>query len=434
MKLLKYVLLLIAVAAYLPNPALADDDYCDSGDLTRFEQDLNEKDWDALYDYLKTKRTMNVQEKACNLTIAGDVRVDWRHTNEQVCDYRVRGGEAVRTRKGETWRVGRHDFDIEFNLYFDYVCDRNWAVVQLEFDDSAGVSNVYNCIDFPAAMHGSGKGCDINLKKAYMGYNICSDGCTRFDIELGRRKLYHVFDSEVQFLSRFDGVLLKYDSCWDCWGDWYVHAAGFVVDYRVNHFAFVIEGGLLNICDSGIDFKYSFIDWRKNGKNVCQVRDPVGTKFQVNQFTMAYHFIPEYICMPAKVFGAFLWNADYKRNFNRNRNVAWYAGFKIGEVVYEGDWAFKAQYQYVEQYAVPDQDMSGIGNGNALNSSSFYPTPPGNGNTNFQGFRLEALYALTDNLSLDTRWEWSREIDIDAKIGGGKNKYSQFRLEAIYAF
>ena len=296
MKFLKYLLPVVAAATFASTAAYAECD--ESGDVTHYEKELDERDWTALYDYINTKRTINVQEKACNLTISGDVRTEWRHINERRCGARLYGHGAVDSHGN---RIGHNDFDIEFNLRFDYVYDRAWAVAHIDFDNSAGLWNDYPCTrtednivtSYGEEMHGSGVGCDISLKKAYMGYNVCCDGCTRFDIELGRRNLYNVFDSEVQFLSRFDGILFKYSSCTECLGDWYVNAAGFIVDYRVNHYAWIVEAGILNVMDMGFDAKYSFIDWKKNGENNCFVKNPQGAKYQVSQFTFAYHFDPE---------------------------------------------------------------------------------------------------------------------------------------------
>ncbi|MEM1282940.1 MAG: putative porin [Chlamydiota bacterium] len=449
MKSIKYLLLFFFVAIITNPPAYSacdsDCDYdigrCDTGE-TQFEQDLDERDWDALYDYINTKRTINVNEKSCNLTISGDVRAQWKRKCEE--DYY---GRIRRIDKGDYYKyIGKDKYNMEFNLRFDYVCDRAWAVAHLQYDNTGGICSDHSCKKDPEGMHGSGSGCDLDLKKAYIGYNLCCDGCTRFDIEVGRRRLYQVFDSQVQFLSRFDGIMLKYDSCSDCLGDWYVHAAGFIVDARVDHYAYLIETGLYELCDTGFEVKYSFVDWRKHGKNYCRVKDAIGTRFMNSQFTLYYHLNPDFICKPAKAFAALIWNHDayvpsekklshyrndepvYKRE--PKANLAWYAGFSVGEVVYQGDWAVNVQYQWVEARSIPDDDVSGIGNGNCRNYSF---TSDGLGNTNFKGWRLEALYAFTDNISLDLRAEWSRAID-DAIYFGGEHKYSQVRLEAIYAF
>ena len=328
--------------------------------------------------------------------------------------------------------ISRNDFDIIFNLWFDYVCDRGWAVAQLEFDNSAGVDdNGHPCFVDPEGYHGSGFCDDLCLKKAYMGYNICCDGCTRFDIEIGRRNLYNIFDSKIEFLSRFDGILLFYQSCWECVADWYIKLGGFVVDERVNHFAWATELGLLNICDWGVDLKYSFIDWRKNGENRCFARNPDGFKFEISQVLAAYHFNPDFLCMPAMVYGAFLVNHDApktERTHHKRKNLGWYIGFTVGEVVQEGDWSVDIEWQVVQAQAVPDGDVSGIGRGNTLNRSF---TAHGLGNANYRGWRIEALYAITDNWAIDTIFEFSKAYDESI---GGNHRFSMFELQAIYAF
>lgn len=270
-----------------------------------------------------------------------------------------------------------------------------------------------------------------------MGYNICVDSDSRFDVELGRRgNLYLVFDSRVQFLSRLDGILFKYDKSWESVADWYVHAAGLLVDERVNQFAWVVEMGALDIYDSGFDLKYSFIDWQKHGKNRCFVHNPEGFKFMVSQFTVTYNIAPEHVfCKkPVKLYAAFLVNHDnpsFTVNCKRfrNQNLAWYAGVLLGEVRKEGDWALELMYQVVQARAVPDDDMAGVGRGNVLDDS--FTSRTRRGNTNFHGFRLEGLYAFTDNITLDSLIEWTKAYNTHI---GGTHTYSKFELEAIYAF
>ena len=273
-----------------------------------------------------------------------------------------------------------------------------------------------------------------------MGYNVFCDG-SRFDIELGRRNLYNVFDSNVQFLSRFDGLLLKYNSKIECIADWYLYAAGFLVDERVNHFGYVSEIGFYNIYDYGIDFKYSFIWWPKRGINRCHKHDPRGFRFANSQWTLYYNFDP---CVfggnEAFLYGAFVVNhlahgpikvgndIIGKKKFHKTANKAWYVGLTVGEVLKEGDWSFDVQYQWVEARAIPDNDVSGIGRGNVFGESF---TMSGRGNGNFKGVRVEGLYALTDNLTLDTIIDHTVAID---KSIGGAHRYSKFELEAIYAF
>jgi len=440
MKFMRYLLPLAMAASFVSTHAFATLDQ----DGSRFLEELNTRDFDALKEFVNSKRTIDVAEKSCNLVISGDVRSQWRHICEKIRGNKVRGGNA--NDPVTEAPISRNDFDVMFNLRFDYSCERAWAVAHLLYDNSAGVDDnghpgrattttVNNGLGVgsqsvdPEGYHGSGHGDDLSLRKAYFGYNICCDGNTRFDVEIGRRNLYNVFDSQVQFLSRFDGILLDYRSKWECVADWYWKLAGFLVDERVNHFGWATEFGLTNICDTNIDFKYSFIDWRKNGRNRFGERNPAGFKFLNSQFTLCYHLDPELICAPAKLYGAFLINHNGHRSHNKNKNKGWYVGFTVGEVLQECDWAVDFQYQVVQANAVPDGDVSGIGRGNTLNESM--TSNVRRGNTNYKGWKIEALYALTDNLSVDTSFEWSRS---DNDNIGGRHHYSQFEIEAIYAF
>ena len=106
-------------------------------DNTRFDEELNERDWETLYDFINSKRTINVEEKEVNLAISGDIRTEWRHLNEKRKGDRMRGKHA----NIRGLPVSRNDFDIEFNLRFDYVCERAWGVAHLQYDNSAGVDD-----------------------------------------------------------------------------------------------------------------------------------------------------------------------------------------------------------------------------------------------------------------------------------------------------
>lgn len=502
MKLFRILLPLLAALSFASSAVCAGAGIKGKhGDEARFNEELNERDWDALQDFINTKRTINVAEKSTNLSISGDVRMEWRNLQETCRGDKLRGGSRKDPKsectKGHVGRdytldpktakgkdnlerarlhgkdcnrapLGRNIFNIEANLFVEYRCDGAWAVTYLQFDNPAGIDGSdKKCFWAPEALHGSGFANGINLKRAYLGYNFFDNHGTRFDIEVGRRPLYTIFDSDVEFLSRFDGVLLKYDSNCEYLTDWYVHAGAFVVDSRVDNIAFVSEIGLLNICDSGYDFKYSFIDWENHwinneGKNRCNVKDPLGSRFMVSQFLGYYHLDPECLCAPAQFYGAVLWNTaskrgkrqicrysdeeqhiiddakpehvslieDIKKNhqIKGRHNFAWYAGFLLGEVISEGDWSFEIEYQYVEALAIPDEDVSGIGRGNVLNHNF---TESRLGNTNYKGWRIQALYAVTDNLNIDARCQWSNQI---TKKFGGKHSYAEYRLQTIYAF
>lgn len=448
MKFLRHLLPIVVAAGGLATSVLAGP--CDCN-FEEFNDELDERDFQAVTEYVNSKRTIELEEKSCNLAISGDVRAEWSYISEKQNGEKLRGGRAATC--GSPTRqtsVSHNDFDIDLNLYFDYKCERAWAVAHLEFDNPAGVSESdKTCGEYPAKYdpcsdvdprtgHGSGR-CDaICLRKAYMGYNICADGTSRFDIEIGRRRLFDVFDSRIQFLSRFDGIVARYATQYQC-TDIYWNLGGFVVDERSNHFAWVTEVGFLNILDSGFDFKYSFIDWFKKGHNRCFERKALGWRFMNSQWTMAYHFDPDFICTSSKIYGAFLWNHAAERQpytDDKLKNLAFYVGFLIGEVAEEGDWSLDVNYQWVQAQAIADPDVSGIGRGNFLGETitmaSFLGVPiNARGEANYKGFRIEGLYALTDNLSIDAAFQMSKPED--ANIGGPMT-YNKFKLEAIYAF
>lgn len=440
-------------------------------------RDSRDRDFDAVQRFVNSKRTISLEEKDSNLSIAGDIRTSWMHITEKVAKHKMRNAdngarevEIIDNADPEIRVSGNADdgvpyqnneFEIEFNLYVDYVCDRSWGVAWLQFENDAGIDeNIHpRRSDDPQGLYGSGNCDGLCLKKAYIGYNVCADGCQRFDIEIGRRPLYTIFESRVQFNSRFDGILLKYSRPVESWGDFYWNFGGFVVDQRAQHFAYVTELGLLNICDCGLSIRYSFIDWLsglKNGYTRAKgidgnTKKPNGTRFRVSQISGSYTFQPECLCMPLKVYAAYLHNHDAAviegdvNTDGRKLNDAWYAGAIIGKVCHECDWSFEVNFQKVEAQAMPDADVSGIGSERNILRETL--TGNGRGYTNYMGWFAEGLYAITDNLTLNARFEYSQEADKDvvATYDGweiatpdsddsSKHKYTMFKLQAIYAF
>ena len=425
--------------------------YSDVQDNSSFAEELNERDFDALRDYLKSQRALDIEGSTTNLTISGNVRTEWRHLNESCMGIPLRGHHA-------TDLIGRplsrNDFDLEFNLRFDYVTGNTWSVAQIRFDNSGGVEDnnhpcikigTYDpnacckkqagqCLGDPKGYHGSGTSNDINLKKAFFGAELYRCGDSSFYFELGRRgQIYDVFDSNIQFLSRLDGLVLKYESSFESVADWYIQAIGFLVDERVNQFAWGSEIGFFNICDSGLNLKYSIIDWEKNGRNRCSVRNPAGFRFINSQWTASYNINKACFNKNVEIYGAFLMNHAAKKMEVNNRklykNIGWYAGILLGKVRKEGDWSLEIQYQLVQAQAVPDDDNAGICRGNVLKES--FTSCGQRGNGNYKGWRFQGLYAFTDNVTLDTIFEFSKAEE--AQIGG-THDYSKFEMEAIYAF
>ena len=512
MKLAKYLVPFLLTTGLTVTSAYAQR----AGQETSFDRQLNQRDDQPVREFVQSKENIDVQEKANNLEISGDVRFEWRDINEKgvvfFVDPCLSGPyhEKYRALRGNHFvdprglPISHHDFDVEFNLKIKYSYERAWAMAHLQFDNPAGAKAPNDCfdeftvfnrrgnevedlipVDTRFGLKGSGEGSFISLKRAYIGYNIWADGKHRLDIEIGRRKLDDVFVSEVQFSNRFDGILFKYASAIEEIADWYCTLGGFVIDERVNHFGYVTEIGFLNLWDTGVNIRYSFIDWTKKGDNRCFIHNPAGTRFRNSQITLDWVFFPKIYDyeIPVELYSGFLINhAARKSIFSRckKKNLAWYAGVYIGNVDKKGDWSMDIEYIAIQAQAVPDYDVGSIGRGNILDealtdiitpvanqivfvnddyhddytsdlleyyedpgameedfnlyslpSSGFVGIFPRRGNANFTGWRFEFLYALTDNLSIDFIYEFSNEED--RKIGG-RHRYSDFEIEAIYAF
>ncbi len=392
------------------------------------------------------------------------------------------GGQHVDT---DGIPISNNDFDVEFNLKIKYNFEDAWAFAHLQFDNPAGIKGRNQCFgelaildkdgkevkdnadrDTRRALKGSGEAFSIALKRAYIGYNIWANGKQRVDIEIGRRKLDDLFESELEFTNRFDGIALKYAGEFGEYSDFYWNSGVFLIDERVNHFGYVTEFGFLNIYELGLDLRYSFIDWVKRGRNRCFIRNPLGAEFQISQVSGAYTS-KQTFCgyeIPFELYAGFLINhaaKPTKFTHNKKKNLGWYAGIYVGESNKKGDWAFDIEYIVIQALAVSDEDIGSIGRNNvfqerigdiideaficpsmqdqSMNDVDPYNAPssgihgymPRRGNANFIGARAEFLYNITDNFILDFVGQFSVEED---KRIGGPHRFSSFSVEAVYAF
>ena len=516
MSITKHFLSILAVAGVISNSLFAQDTI--RGQETRFERQLKERDDKPLRDFVESKEGVDVIQKANNLDISGDVRFEYRNIHEKgrvifVKDNKfgqkyksLRGGNAV---DFFDLPISNNDLDVEFNLKIKYVFENAWAMAQIQYDNSAGIRGFDGCLipvkflpdvsgtsssahgqdvalqrNVKLSAKGSGSADSINLKRAYMGYTIFTKDEHRLDIELGRRKFDDIFTSDIQFSSRFDGIILKFMSKIKDFSDFYWYGGPFMIDERVNHLGVATEIGVVNVLESGLDLRYSFVDWRKNGKNRCFARNPLGSEFMNSEISFSYNFEPEFHCVtiPAEFYAGVVMNHAAKKTIftrNKRKNLGWYVGLYLGEVDKKGDWSFEAEYLCVQAQAISDFDVGAIGRGNILNErltdmlydpngeiignafldesissssssdnlsslseselrskSSSNKTAqsvflPRRGNANFRGWSFEFLYAITDNLTVDIVYEFSNPED--ARIGG-RHKFSVFKIESIYAF
>lgn len=387
--------------------------------------DVEDQDIRALREWIDTKRQISLKEVGGDLSLSGEVRTEFQSTWEE-----VDGKNQFQRDSGKPAR----GFDIEFNLMLDYRTERTWASVKVEFDDSAGVF--------------SGTSDKIALERAYWGVRVVEMDALTFDIEIGRRSMSSIFDSRVQYGSNFDGIVLRYDHSFEKVGDFYIHAGPFVINENRDQFGYVGEAGLLSIAGTGFYLKFSCIDWatKKYPDHIINERfDFINT-----QLTAGYRFKVESIEKIGLFYSGFVWNwkakpraiTDYQRE-----NWALYAGFSMGQLLKQWDWAFDANYQVVGAQSVPDFDSSGIGIG-ITSKNGFYVTDlfslgtsskpaipntvdTAGGNVNFQGFVITFDLLLTSKLDMQQRYVQTWRLN--DKIGPSRS-FAQYELEFIYSW
>lgn len=415
--------------------ASANANYTQATDLL---DTVNQKDLWAVRDWLKTKRVA-LNSKSGDLSIAGDIQAEWRNVHEKLGSLELTSGAD------SPGQWSNNLYSIDFRLYFDYKSDKTWASVKLEFNNAAGVFN--------------GEANQIALNRANMGYHLYDDGIMRLDGIVGRQRSYEMYDSEVQFNSAIDGFTGTYALTVDTLADVSIRGGGYIVDQSENHPVWIIQYAMYDLLDTGLYLEYAWTDWHKETREntiITNLANPsnvttVGKSkwdFITNQFILGYVFNPEVFSVDVRLFGGILWNAHAaKREVNRlsrgkvpnsRKNLAGWIALQLGSVERAGDWAFQAQWQVVEALSIPDWDVSGIGTGNSTSSSLFGFNTfssavnfPGNGNSNYNGWELDILYSLTNELVLQIRIQ--RALAEEKKIGRPLN-YTNFLFSAIYGF
>jgi hypothetical protein len=402
--------------------------------------DPDAKDMDALRRWLRDKRFITMKEIGGDLSISGEVRTEFQAGSE------IANGVQQYDNPSVGFPKPMYGWDVEVNLMMDYRTERTWAAIKIEFNNNMGTR--------------SGTSDKIKLEKAYLGGRILPGDTIIIDAELGRRYLYLVYDSKVEFSSIYDGFVFRFNKAFDEIGDYYFNTGALLVDDITNHYGFVAEMGALGICNTGFNAKYSIIDWYRPGGENEKGNTALETaltnqryKFLVSQLLAYYQFYPEWIGKKLiKIYGAGLVNslADSSKVVSgvqiiptggRKQNWAWYVGVSIGNAKKAGDWAVDANYQWVQAQAVPEFDVLGIGRGNAGDVGFYTANARGSGgpttqatavgSTNYKGIEIEGLYAVTDNLVVQQNFKYSTTLN---KAIGPDIRFAQYEMEFIYAF
>jgi hypothetical protein len=395
--------------------------------FTRAEADtldqgsVEQRDIQAIRDWINTKRQVTVKEKGGALSISGEVRSEMQAAWETVNGVSQRGARTP-------FDIPHETFDVEVNLMFDYRTDRTWASVKLEFDNDAGIFN--------------GTLNKLKLERAYFGVRMGEWPTFTADVEIGRRRINSFVDSKIEGDSFFDGILFRLDKSSERFGNFYVHPGVFLINEKDYQYGYLGEVGLLNICNTGLYAKYLLIDWdTKDFRNKVKEQR---FEFLTSQFLLGYKFVPKKWQRLTVVYLAALCNhAAHRLDITDHKlaNLAGYAGFTIGELKQKGDFSLDVNYQAVQAQAVPDFDSSGLGLGNAAGAGFYTAKVNGTGgpttrktaagNGNFRGYNITLEYLLTNNLILFQSWVQTRTLDTDI---GPRRRYQQYEMEFNYAF
>ena len=389
-----------------------------------FDDKSSEQDMDALRKWVRTKRLVTVKEVGGDLSISGEVRVESKITSEKKDVF----GQLIQQRgSGSGSDVPFTDFDVKVSLMLDYRSSRTWSSTRIKYNNDMGqVSGQVN---------------KIALDRAYLGGRIIDGDTFTLDLEIGRRKLDNVFDSKIEFSSLFDGFVLKFSKTWTSLGDFYVNAGPFIIDYYTYHFGYVGELGMLRIGNTGVFLKYSFIDWKKQYSNYLK---NMRYRFGNSQVILGYQCVLPKWKKLSKIYASFLCNHFAEKialtNYKK-KNIAWYVGASIGQVKKAGDFAIDFNYQWVQAQTIPGFDVNGIKRGNAggvglytidVNGEGVATTRENAvGSCNYKGWKVECLYAITNNFTLLQQFQLSSSLD---KTLGPMMYYKQYELELIYAF
>ncbi len=374
-----------------------------------------------LKEWIRQKRLVTIKELGGELAISGETRVEGQWISEKKAGIKQRGSHAATSKPEYGW-------DVEVNLMFDYRTENTWTSIKLEFDNDLGIS--------------SGSVDHLNLERAYLGGRIIERDTFTFDAEIGRRPMNNVFDSDIEFNSRLDGAVFKFNKAFEPIGNMYFNIAPFIVDDHIDHYGVVGELGLLGIAHTGFYVKYSLIDWKKHYAN--EVRN-LFYNYLNSQGMLGYQYVIAPWNKLVDFYAAVLCNHLAKKlplTHHKRMNWAGYVGVDIGQIRKKGDWAVLLTFQYVEPQAIPDFDASGIKRGNAagvglyttdIKNSEGTATTRANavGSCNYKGFVLDLLYGITNNLTLYQSLEMSQNIK---KTLGPLIYYKKYELELIYTF
>lgn len=451
---------------------------------------VTDQDYTALRQFVDSKKGVDMAAKSGDLHLYGDVRVLYSRRSQKQENTNVSynpdvtpgeqpfnemtgfkntanllkngggGTDVLWTTQTFPLPYGSSYFQVMFNLGLKYQSDASYACGELRFKNRMG-------LDADEHARGNGQADQIELRRAYLGYNFLDNGMFKIAAQAGRNKLYDFYTSKIQFNSRADGASFLFNSSFENVFDLVANTGTYVINNMSNFYSYVAEIGFHDIASSGVYVGVNFVNWKQRkptfwvnqryGGAAVTISQDRRYAFRNVEFFAGWVVPPEMFNFPIEFYAGYLTNVAAKRHPSTNnlkQNRAYYIGAMFGKVEKANDWSLEVRFEHVEAQSIPHWDFAGITQGN-LNDSDFYyqrgiNTSGGgypslgyyaypvidnplaaHGNGNYKGWAVEGMYAITDNLSLGLSFEYSNAAT--ARIGG-KNKWRNFEAEFIYAF
>lgn len=416
----------------------------------------NDKAMMAVQKFIDSNRSEDLQAKAANLSLGGDVRVMYNSLSEKVNGNQLRGSDAPMTNHAgdELFAINYNDamtrpvpantFDLQFNMYMSYQNENAFADTWVQYDNAMGYAQGV----------GSGTSDNIALRRALIGYHVMQDGAQTVDLMVGREVGSSFFDSKVQHRNNLDGLFIKHDNMLDGIGALSMRGSLHIVDQASNHWGWTGQVKLSDVMDSGFSVRYTMSNPSTSGTqytrstfygsnyNATKGYDQWG-KYKISELYASYDVAPEVLSFPVTVYGAYGMNHDAEEMANTNmekKDSFFYVGANVGALEKMGDWAVDLYYAKVEAQALPTSDISLNGRGNlngvgtAANPTSVVTAANAasvNDRTNFKGWTVDAAYNVTDDLVFGMSYF---NYDAADEAIGGSNDFRQFQAQLVYAF
>ena len=377
----------------------------------------------SLEEQLELGRRVKIKGLGGELSLEGEVRSELQLTSER------HGGLQQRGRKSEGYQAPFANNDIEANLSLKYKNEDSWAQIKIKFDNDQGI--------------GSGTTNKLAVSKAIFGTQWIESDSFSLATEVGRTSLGSYFDSKIQFGSRLDGVAVAMQSSLEKVGQLYCHLAPFVINENFNRYGGAAELGLVDMFDTGFFSKLSYVDWDLGGASQTKV-DRMVYGHKNLQMTVGHQSTLPWLKLPLKLYLSGLVNLKNSTDFDpvlARANKGAYVGCSLGLLGKPRSFALDVNYQWVEARAVSEFDAACIGRGNIVKRGLYTSKLKGEGNAlgvnegigsgNFQGFAVELIYQMTQNITCFQSFK--RSSTLSSRVGPDMDYY-QAEVEFIYAF